>query len=76
MGLFKKDNGSIISELFKLSEEHGPMKPEWMYEIALYSDYLKITQKVGGKAEASLKYSQINDIFYGTMSEVKQVKQS
>lgn len=76
MGFFKSEKGTIISDMFRLTEEHANMQPNWMYEVMLYEDHLQIKQKAGGKAEASLKYSQITDVFYGTQTEVIEKKQS
>ncbi len=76
MGFFKSEKGTIISEMFKLKEEHVNMQPNWAYDVLLYEDHLQIKQKVGGKAEATLRYSQITDVFYGTQTEVIKKKQS
>jgi hypothetical protein len=55
---------SIISNIFKLAEEHRNMQPDWMYELSLYDNHLEIEQKAGGKFSATLKYSQIIDVQY------------
>lgn len=70
MGFFKSEKGSIIGEIFQLVEEHSNLQPNWAYEIMLFQDYLQIKQKVGGKADATLKYSQITDVFYGHKTEI------
>ena len=76
MGFFKKEKGSIISDMFSLMEDHANMKADWMYDVIAYEDHVQIKQKVGGKAEASLKYSQITDVFYGLQTEIQEKKQS
>lgn len=75
MGLFTKTKGSIISDAFKLCETHANLTKDLMYDVALYDDHLTI--KVAfGKQEATLKYSQITDVFYGLETEVTQVSKS
>ena len=76
MGFFRSEKGTIISEMFKLVDGHVNMPPNWVYDILLYDNHLHIKQKVGGKAEATLQYHQITDVFYGTQIEIKEKKQS
>lgn len=76
MGFFKSEKGSIISDMFMLIEDHVGMKSGLMYEVIAYEDHVQIKQKVGGKAEASLNYGKITDVFYGTYTEIKEKKQS
>ena len=76
MGFFKSEKGSIISDMFKLSKAHANLAEGWIYEVVLYDDHLKIVQKAGGKSEATLNYSQITDVFYGTQTEIVEKKQS
>lgn len=76
MGFFKSEKGSIISDMFMLIEDHAGMKSGLMYEVIAYDDHIQIKQKIGGKAEASLKYDQITDVFYGTHTEIIEKKQS
>ncbi len=70
MGFFKSEKGTIISDMFQLVEEHSNMQPNWAYEVMLFEDHLQIKQKVGGKSDATLKYSQITDVFYGYKTEM------
>lgn len=75
MGFFTKIKGSIISDAFMLLEDHANLKSKLMYDVALYDDHLKI--KVAfGKQEATLKYDQITDIFYGMETEIVNVSKS
>lgn len=76
MGFFRSEKGSIISDMFMLLEDHAGMKSGWAYDVIAYEDHIQIKQKVGGKAEATLKYSQITDVFYGTHTEIIEKKQS
>ena len=75
MGFLTKTKGSIISDAFKLCEDHANLTKDLMYDVALYDDHLTI--KVAfGKQEATLKYSQITDVFYGLKTEIVQVNKS
>ena len=75
MGFFSKTKGSIISDAFKLCENHANLTKDLMYDVALYDDYLTI--KVAfGKQEATLKYSQITDVFYGLETEIVEKSKS
>ena len=75
MGFFTKTKGSIISDAFKLCENHANLTKDLMYDIALYDDHLTIKVCLG-KQEATLNYSQITDVFYGLEAEVTQVSKS
>lgn len=70
MGFFKSEKGTIISEMFQLVEQHANLQPNWAYEVLLFEDHLMIKQKVGGKEQATLKYSQITDVFHGYKTEI------
>ena len=70
MGFLKSEKGTIISDMFQLIEEHANLQPNWVYEVMLFEDHLQIKQKVGGKANATLKYSQITDVFHGYRTEI------
>lgn len=75
MGFFSKTKGSIISDAFKLCETHANLTKDLMYDVALYDDHLTI--KVAfGKQEATLKYSQITDVFYGLETEIVEKNKS
>ncbi len=75
MGFFTKTKGSIISDAFKLCENHANLTKDLMYDVALYDDHL-IIKVCFGKQEATLNYSQITDVFYGLETEVTQVSKS
>lgn len=69
MGFFTKTKGSIISDAFKLVEDHANLTKGLMYDVNLYEDHLTI--KVAfGKQEATLKYDQITDVYYGMETEI------
>lgn len=68
MGFLTKTKGSIISDAFKLVEGTS-LQPELMYDVALYDDHLTIKLPLG-KQDATLKYSQITDVFYGLQTEI------
>jgi hypothetical protein len=70
MGFFKSEKGTVISEWFQLVEQHANLQPGCTYEVQLFEDHLTIKQKVGGKAQATLKYSQITDVFHGYKTEI------
>ena len=73
MGFFMSTKGSIISDAFKLTEDHANLKEGIMHDVALYDDHLTI-KSVVGKNEANLKYSQITDVFYGAQKDIILVK--
>ena len=70
MGFFKSEKGTIISEMFQLVEQHATLPAGWNYEVLLFEDHLMIKQKLGGKAQATLNYSQITDVFHGYKTEI------
>lgn len=75
MGFFSKTKGSIISDAFKLCEDHANLTKDLMYDVALYDNHLTI--KVAfGKQEATLNYSQITDVFYGLETEIVEKSKS
>lgn len=76
MGFFFSDKGSIISDMFQLVEDHANLEAGWAYEVMVCEDCVRIKQKMGGKAEATLKYNQITDVFHGTQTEIREKKQS
>lgn len=70
MGFFKSEKGTVISEMFQLVGQHATLQSGWSYEVLLFDDHLLIKQKVGGKAQATLNYSQITDVFHGYKTEI------
>ena len=69
MGFFKSKKGSIISDYFCIEEDLGQFKKGDAVDVALYEDHLELQKGVGNKDVATLAYSQITDVFYG--SDVK-----
>lgn len=74
MGFFKSTKGSIISDYFKLMYDVGRLVAGNAVDVALYDDHLEIKDML--KHSASLKYSQITDIFYGAETEITQISKS
>lgn len=71
MGFFFNTRGSIISDFFKLADDHANMAAGYVYDVMVCKDCLRIKQKVGGKAEARLRYSQITDVFHGRQLDMR-----
>ncbi len=76
MGFLFSKKGSVISDIFMLSEPHANLNALSAYEVTLFKDHLTIETKVGKKSEAALNYSQITDVFYGTETEIKKEQHS
>lgn len=74
MGFFSKTKGSIISDYFKLMYDVGGLTAGNAVDVALYDDHLEVKDMM--KHSASLKYSQITDVFYGLKTEITQVSKS
>jgi len=74
MGFFSKTKGSIISDYFKLMYDVGGLTAGNAVDVALYDDRLEVKDMM--KHSASLKYSQITDVFYGLKTEITQVNKS
>lgn len=70
MGFFKSKKGSIISDYFCIEEDLGQFKKGDAVDIALYEDHLELQKGVGNKDVATLAYSQIADVFYGSDVQV------
>lgn len=75
MGFFTKTKGSIISDAFKLCENHANLTKDLMYDVALYDDHLTIKMPLG-KQETTLNYNQITDVFYGLETEIVEKNKS
>lgn len=70
MGFFKSKKGSIISDYFCIEEDLGQFKKGDAVDVALYEDHLELQKGVGNKDVATLAYSQITDVFYGSDVQV------
>ena len=70
MGLFKSKKGSIMSENFVLLEDVGQLQKDLVVEVSLYDDHLELTAPFMKKTPISLKYAQINDVFYGVQTDI------
>lgn len=75
MGFFKKTEGSIISDYFKLLDALGKNASGDMVDVALYGDHLIIKGGIN-KQEITLNYSQITDVFYGYKTEIVESNKS
>lgn len=75
MGLFKSKKGSIISEYFKILKDVGGLGKNNAVEVALYDDYLTLSNAMV-KQPITLKYSQITDVFHGTITAAQQIEKS
>lgn len=75
MGFFRNTKGSIISDAFRLTEKHGHLAADWMYDVALYEDHLEIKMPLG-KDKTTLLYSQITDVEYGSVTEIVKKNKS
>lgn len=73
MGLFskKKDDGSIISEYFKLLEPIGQFSPGMAIKVTVYSDHLLFSYPLI-KTPISLALDKITGLYYGTQAEVEE----
>ena len=75
MGFFKKTEGSIISDYFKLLDALGKNASGDMVDVALYGDHLIIKGGIN-KQEITLNYNQITDVFYGYKTEIVESNKS
>ena len=66
MGFFKSKKGSIISDYFSIETDLGQFKKGNAVDVALFPDHLELQNAIGNKKTATLAYSQIIDIFYGS----------
>lgn len=76
MGLFKSTKGSIISDNFVILDDLGQLKNGQTVDVALYDDHLELTAPFMKIAPISLRYSQINDVYYGMQSEIVEKSKS
>ena len=71
MGFFKSKKGSIISDYFSIETDLGQFKKGNAVDVALFPDHLELQNAIGNKKTATLTYSQITDIFYGSKTQLQ-----
>lgn len=76
MGFFKSKKGSIISDYFSIETDIAQFRKGSAVDVALYSDHLELQNAVGNKDTATLAYSQITDIFYGSKMQLQLKEKS
>lgn len=76
MGFFQSKKGSIISDYFSIETDIGQFHKGNAVDVALYSDHLELQNGVGNKDTATLAYSQITDIFYGSKTQLQLKEKS
>lgn len=76
MGFFKSKKGSIISDYFSIETDLGQFKKGNAVDVALFPDHLELQNAIGNKKTATLAYSQITDIFYGSKTQLQLKEKS
>lgn len=76
MGFFKSKKGSIISDYFSIETDLGQFKKGNAVDVALFPDHLELQNASGNKKTATLAYSQITDIFYGSKTQLQLKEKS
>lgn len=76
MGFFKSKKGSIISDYFSIETDLGQFRKGNAVDVALFADHLELQNAVGNKDTATLAYSQITDVFYGSEIQLQQQEKS
>ena len=76
MGFFKSKKGSIISDYFSIETDLGQFKKGNAVDSALFPDHLELQNAIGNKKTATLAYSQITDIFYGSKTQLQLKEKS
>lgn len=76
MGFFRSKKGSIISDYFSIETDLGQFKKGNAVDVALFPDHLELQNAVGNKKAATLAYSQITDIFYGSKTQLQRKERS
>lgn len=76
MGFFKSKKGSIISDYFSIETDLGQFKAGNAVDVALFPDHLELQNAIGNKKTATLAYSQITDIFYGSETQLQLKEKS
>ena len=72
MGFFRSKKGSIISDYFSIETDLGQFKKGNAVDVALFPDHLELQNAIGNKKTATLAYSQITDIFYGSKTQLQK----
>ncbi len=76
MGFLRSKKGSIISDYFSIEEDIGQFRKGNAVDVALFTDHLELQNAVGNKDTATLAYSQITDVFYGSEIQLQQQEKS
>lgn len=76
MGFLRSKRGSIISDYFSIEEDIGQFRKGNAVDVALFADHLELQNAVGNKDTATLAYSQITDVFYGSEIQLQQQEKS
>lgn len=76
MGFLRSKKGSIISDYFSIEEDIGQFRKGNAVDVALFADHLELQNAVGNKDTATLAYSQITDVFYGSEMQLQQQEKS
>ena len=76
MGFFKSKKGSIISDYFSIETDLGQFKKGNAVDVALFPEHLELQNAIGNKKTATLAYSQITDIFYGSKTQLQLKEKS
>lgn len=76
MGFLRSKKGSIISDYFSIEADLGQFRKGNAVDVALFADHLELQNAVGNKDTATLAYSQITDVFYGSEIQLQQQEKS
>lgn len=76
MGFLRSKKGSIISDYFSIETDLSQFKKGNAVDVALFPDHLELQNAVGNKDTATLAYSQITDIFYGSKTQLQLKEKS
>lgn len=76
MGFLRSKKGSIISDYFSIETDLGQFRKGNAVDVALFADHLELQNAVGNKDTATLAYSQITDVFYGSEIQLQQQEKS
>lgn len=76
MGFLRSKKGSIISDYFSIETDLGQFRKGNAVDVALFTDHLELQNAVGNKDTATLAYSQITDVFYGSEIQLQQQEKS
>lgn len=76
MGFLRSKKGSIISDYFSIETDLGQFRKGNAVDVALFADHLELQNAVGNKDTATLAYSQITDVFYGSQIQLQQQEKS